>query len=146
MVVTTILFINLQDSYSLCRVFKKTIQIPKPKEEDEDQTENNNNNNINIAKKASILFSSEDQGLREDSSGINNNNNNIKFLPNNCDNNASSSDLTQGTPTDDQTDGIGDQEYFQPQFACDEANSNPYSLAMDYSSNLFQVHIYITLI
>lgn len=68
-------------------------------------------------------------------------NNNKLVIPNG---DASSSDLTQGTPTH-QTGFIDD---FQPQFASDEANSNnnaiainhSYSLGIDYyPSNLFQV-------
>ncbi|KAF7822464.1 NAC domain-containing protein 86-like [Senna tora] len=107
------------DSYSLCRVFKKTIEIPKPKEEE------------NIGKKES-----EEEVIHEaevEADHPNNYNINKKFA---CDN-ASSSDLTQGTPTADINND------FQPHFASDEANSasNPYSLPaipIDYSSNLFQ--------
>lgn len=130
----------------MCRVFKKTLQIPKPKEDQEEELQTEN-----IAKKGSKsnMWVSEEQGLREDSCGIEISRemetaddqkvivNHNKFP---CDN-ASSSDLTQGTPTD-QT-GIADND-FQAQLASDEANSaaNPYSLGLDYSSNLFQVTLY----
>ncbi|XP_028799757.1 NAC domain-containing protein 86-like [Neltuma alba] len=143
---------SLKDSYSLCRVFKKTIEIPKPKEDrEEEETEITANKNKGSK---SDMWVADEQGLREDSSGfevsremeipdektmVNKNNNhdggnsNSKFP---CDN-ASSSDLTQGTPTD-QT-GLADND-FQAQIASDEANSaaNRYSLGIDYSSNLFQ--------
>ncbi|XP_054814770.1 NAC domain-containing protein 54-like [Prosopis cineraria] len=142
---------SLKDSYSLCRVFMKTIQIPKPKEDqEEEETENTAKNKAT----KSDMWVAEEQGLREDSSGfevsremeiadektmLNNNNhdgersNDNKFP---CDN-ASSSDLTQGTPT--HQPGIADND-IQAQIASDEANSaaNPYSLGIDYSSSLFQ--------
>ncbi|KAI4333256.1 hypothetical protein L6164_018089 [Bauhinia variegata] len=121
---------SLKDSYSLCRVFKKTIQIPKPKEKE--QTENNNKES---------MWASEEQVQGEDSSGIEreiqmknekvqNHHDPPKFA---CD--ASSSDITQGTPPE-----TGNADDFQVQFVSDEANSasNSYSLGLDYSSNLFQ--------
>ncbi|KAI4323285.1 hypothetical protein L6164_022903 [Bauhinia variegata] len=129
---------SLKDSYSLCRVFKKTIQtIPKPKQEE--KTEN--------AKKES-MWVSEEQTQGEDSSGIENIsretempddekkgiNHKIDPLKFPCD--ASSSDVTQGT-----TPEYGVADDCQMQFASDEANSasDSYSLGVDYyPSNLFQ--------
>ncbi|KAI9116580.1 hypothetical protein K1719_012747 [Acacia pycnantha] len=146
---------SLKDSYSLCRVFKKTIQIPKPKEDQDQEEETEMTANKNKGSK-SDMWVAEEKGLREDSSGfevskememeiadekrmVNTNNDdgdnfNSKFPFDN----ASSSDLTQGTPID-QT-GVTDND-FQAQIASDEANSaaNPYSLGIDYSSNLFQL-------
>lgn len=120
----------------MCRIFKKTIQIPtKPKEDEQNENAKKN-----------LMWVSEEQVLGEDSSGIEVsreletmdekvlNHEHPKFP---CDH-ASSSDLTQGTctPTDN---GIADD--FQAQFACDEANSaaNSYSMGIGYPSNLFQV-------
>ncbi|KAG5106902.1 hypothetical protein AAZX31_15G246600 [Glycine max] len=127
---------SLKDSYSLCRIFKKTIQIPaKTNNKEEEQVEN--------AKKESMWIS-EEQMLGEDSSGTEIsremeavdekilNHEHPKFP---CD--ASSSDLTQGTCTPTDT---GIAEDFQPQFACDEANSaaNSYTMGIGYPTNLFQ--------
>ncbi|CAL0326360.1 unnamed protein product [Lupinus luteus] len=127
---------SLKDSYSLCRIFKKTIQIPnKPKEDEQ----------ANDAKKELMWFS-EEQVLRKESGGIDvsremetmddkilNHHEQYPKFP--CD--ASSSDLTQGTCTPTET-CIGDD--FQAQFVCDEANSaaNSYSMGIGYPSNLFQ--------
>ncbi|KAK7271359.1 hypothetical protein RJT34_27182 [Clitoria ternatea] len=121
---------SLKDSYSLCRIFKKTIQIPtKPKEEQGED-----------AKKE------EEQVLGEDSSGTEISremetmdekvliHDHYPKFP--CD--ASSSDLTQGTCTPTDT-GIVDE--FQPHFACDEANSAANShtmMGIGYPTNLFQ--------
>lgn len=121
----------------MCRIFKKTIQIPaKTNNKEEEEVEN--------AKKESMWIS-EEQMLGEDSSGteISREMENVdeKILNHEhpkfpCD--ASSSDLTQGacTPTD-----TGIAEDFQPQFACDEANSaaNSYTMGIGYSTNIFQV-------
>ncbi|KAK7243732.1 hypothetical protein RIF29_38543 [Crotalaria pallida] len=127
---------SLKDSYSLCRIFKKTIQIPtKPKQGEQAED----------AKNDLVFVSEEQQLLGEDSSGIGvsremetmdekilNNEQYPKFPSD-----ASSSDLTQGTCTPTET-GIGDD--FQAQFASDEANSaaNSYSMGIGYPSNLFQ--------
>lgn len=121
----------------MCRIFKKTIQIPaKTNNKEEEQVEN--------AKKESMWIS-EEQMLGEDSSGteISREMENVdeKILNHEhpkfpCD--ASSSDLTQGTCTPTDT---GIAEDFQPQFACDEANSaaNSYTMGIGYPTNLFQV-------
>jgi len=129
-------FIQSQDSYSLCRIFKKTIQIPAKPSKEEEQAED--------AKKESMWIS-EEQMLGEDSSGTEFSremetveekilNHEYPKFP--CD--ASSSDLTQGTCTPTDT---GIAEDFQPHFACDEANSatNSYTMGIGYASNLFQV-------
>ncbi|KAJ7982101.1 NAC domain containing protein [Quillaja saponaria] len=134
---------SFKDSYALCRIFKKTIQIPKAKDEKK------NGLDLMNAKKESIWVSGE-QLLGDDSSGIEISRemeaaadhddqkifNNHEYYPKfHCD--ASSSDLTQGTPTEN---GVAD-DHFHAQLASDEANSasNSYSLGMqDYSSNLFQ--------
>lgn len=90
----------------MCRVFKKSIQIPKSKEEESNGGIINNNGD----EEREV----EDENL-----------------------NTSSSDFTQGTPTE-LTVNNGDD--FQPPF--DEANSasHIYSLGVDFSSNLIQVH------
>lgn len=119
----------------MCRIFKKTIQVPaKLKEEEQGED----------AKK-DLMWVSEEQPVGEDSSGneISREMENVydKVLNHEhpkfpCD--ASSSDLTQGTCTPTDT-GVADD--FQAQFACDEANSaaNSYSMGIGYPSNLFQV-------
>ncbi|KAJ1381831.1 NAC domain [Sesbania bispinosa] len=134
---------SLKDSYSLCRIFKKTIQIPAAKSKEEEQAED-----IAATNKKQPMWVSEEQVLGEDSSGTEIsremetvdhekvvNHENPKFP---CD--ASSSDVTQGTCTPTET-CIADD--FQPQFACDEANSsaanyNSYPMGMGYTSNPFQ--------
>lgn len=121
-----------QDSYSLCRIFKKTIQIPS-KSKEEEQAED--------AKKVSEEDSSGTEISREIETlndKVLNYNNEYPKLP--CD--ASSSDVTQGTCTPADT-CIADD--FQPQFTCDEANSASisYSMGIGYPSNSFQVTFYL---
>jgi hypothetical protein len=120
----------------LCRIFKKTIQIPTK----------NNDEQVEETKKEMML---EEQLQGEDSSGTENSSEimetmNIKVLNQDenpkfpCD--ASSSDVTQGTCTPTNTcNNIADD--FHAQFACDEANSSAisYPIGIGYSSNLFQV-------
>ncbi|XP_011014226.1 PREDICTED: NAC transcription factor 29-like [Populus euphratica] len=121
---------SLKDSYALCRVFKKTIHIPKKKEE---------KNNGNEEKDAAWV--SEEQLLGDDTTGIesskgreaedeNFNNDYCKFP---CE--TSSSDVTQGTPIET---AIADD--LQAPFPSDEANSSAslYSMGVDFSSNLIQ--------
>ncbi|XP_054811084.1 NAC domain-containing protein 71-like [Prosopis cineraria] len=111
-------FSSLKESYSLCRVFKKTtIQTSEaPKEEGKSNKE---------AKKESVPEEEDDEKV------VNHDHDNE---PPNCD--ASSSDLTQGTPTE-----TGMEDDFQAQFACDGANTaaNTYSMGKKVDpSNLFQ--------
>ncbi|KAF5728166.1 protein BEARSKIN1-like [Tripterygium wilfordii] len=87
------------DSYALCRIFKKSIEIPKRKE---DKVEDDHSSGIIINRSREV----------EDDENMNNNDNSLKFIPNS---DTSSSDLTQGTPADD----------LQAPFAgSDEANSS----------------------
>jgi hypothetical protein len=126
----------------LCRIFKKTIQIPAKSKEQVEET-----------KKEMML---EEQLQGEDSSSTENSSEimetmNIKVLNQDenpkfpCD--ASSSDVTQGTCTPTNTcNNITDD--FHAQFACDEANSSAisYAIGIGYSSNLFQVTFFKSLI
>ncbi|KAL3578905.1 hypothetical protein D5086_020409 [Populus alba] len=120
-----------QDSYALCRVFKKTIHISKKKEEKNNGTEEKD-----------AAWVSEEQLLGDDTSGIpsskgreaedeNFNNDYCKFPSE-----TSSSDVTQGTPIET---AIADD--LQAPFPSDEANSSAslYSMGVDFSSNLIQV-------
>lgn len=123
----------------MCRIFKKTIEIPTKLKENQEQLED----------------TKKEQGQGEDSSGteisremenmdhekVLNNHEHPKFP---CD--ASSSDVTQGTYTPTNTcNNITDD--FQPQFACDEANSASisYPMGIGYPSNIFQVTFYLIL-
>ncbi|CAK7326029.1 unnamed protein product [Dovyalis caffra] len=121
--------LHAYDSYALCRVFKKTIQIPK-------KIEKNTGN-----EEKDTVWVSEEQLLGDDTSGIesskgreaegeNFNNDNCKFPSE-----TSSSDVTQGTPIET---AIADD--LQAPFASDEANSSAsiYSMGVDFSSNLIQ--------
>ncbi|MBA0873563.1 hypothetical protein Goshw_003984 [Gossypium schwendimanii] len=105
---------SLKDSYSLCRIFKKNIQIPKTKEA---AIENNQSfgDEISRGREAEV----EDENF-----------------------NTSSSDVTQGTPTET---GMADE--YQPPFTSDEANSsaNLSSLRPDFSSDPFQIPSYTNL-
>ncbi|KAL5100692.1 hypothetical protein RYX36_005019 [Vicia faba] len=120
---------SLKDSYSLCRIFKKTIQIPT-KTNEEEQAEDT---------KKEIMMQGEDSSGNEIMENMDEkviNNNEYPKFP--CD--ASSSDVTQGTctPTDTcNNNNITDD--FHAQFACDEANSSTISYPIgSYPSNLFQ--------
>ncbi|KAJ7949024.1 NAC domain containing protein [Quillaja saponaria] len=128
---------SLKVSYALCRILKKKIQLPKSKDEQIDEKANKES-----------IWVSEEQLIWDDSSGIEISremeaaaeedqkfNNHECHPKSHC--GASSSDLTQGTPTE--TNGVAD-DHLQPQFASDEANSasHSYSLGVDYSSNPFQ--------
>ncbi|MED6205879.1 hypothetical protein PIB30_021837 [Stylosanthes scabra] len=135
---------SLKDSYSLCRIFKKTIQIQaKPKEEEEHQALLGEDHSSGIEISREIMETMDDDN-NNNNKVLNSNNNNNEQYPNNNNNkvpncDASSSDLTQGTCTPTPTEtGIADD--FHAQFACDEANSaaNSYSMGISYSSNLFQ--------
>ncbi|XP_028773346.1 NAC domain-containing protein 86 [Neltuma alba] len=116
-------FSSLKDSYSLCRIFKKTIQTSEsPKEKDKAKE----------AKKESVGSAEEED---DTVANYHHDHANNKFP--NCD--ASCSDLTQGTHTE-----TGMVDDFQAQFTCDEANSAAkitYSQLgiMEDPSNLFQV-------
>ncbi|KDP36447.1 hypothetical protein JCGZ_08577 [Jatropha curcas] len=101
---------SFKDSYALCRVFKKTMQIPKSKqgkndaENEDDNYCNDENLNINDYSKFPIS-------------------------------DTSSSDVTQGTPMET---ALADDS--QAPFTSDEANSsaNMYSMGLDFASNLLQ--------
>ncbi|XP_017980051.1 PREDICTED: NAC domain-containing protein 45 [Theobroma cacao] len=115
---------SLKDSYALCRIFKKTIQIPnKTKEAVE--------NNINAEKE--VGWVSDEQLFGDDASGTEISRGRDAEDENF---NTSSSDVTQGTPNET---GMPD-DYHQAPFTSDEANSsaNMCSLPADFSSNLFQ--------
>lgn len=128
-------FLPPQDSYALCRVFKKTTQIPKAKEEE-----------INGNADKELAWLSDDNVLGDDSSSNNIDisqereaeyeqkfNNEFTKFPSDT----SSSDVTQGTPIE-----TGPSDYIPAPFsASDEANSsaNLYLPNADYSSNIFQV-------
>lgn len=114
----------------MCRVFKKTIQIPKTKEEKIGNQEGD------------ILWVPDEQLLGDDTSGIesskgreadeeNFNNDYCKFPSDTC-----SSDVTQGTPIE--TAIVDD---LKAPFSSDEANSSAsmYSIGVDFS-NLIEVH------
>ncbi|KAG8635624.1 hypothetical protein MANES_16G049800v8 [Manihot esculenta] len=122
---------RLKDSYALCRVFKKTMQInPKSKEGENGNVKNDE------------MWVSDEQFLTEDKSGIEtckgrenedeNFNNDYSKFPSDT----SSSDVTQGTPFEN---AVADDS--QAPFASDEANSsaNMYYVGVDFSSNLLQV-------
>nr|UBT01655.1 NAC transcription factor 51 [Litchi chinensis] len=115
---------TLKDSYALCRVFKKSIQIPKCKEKE--------TNGTNVEKETIGGFSDE-QMFGDDTSGIESSRGREAEDENF---NTSSSDFTQGTPTE-----TANADDFQAPFvSSDEANSaaHMYSLGVDFSSNLIQ--------
>jgi hypothetical protein len=123
--------LHLQDSYALCRIFKKTIQIPKTKEKEESG---------NLEKDS--VSALDEQLLGDDTSGFENfqgreaEDENFIHEYSKFPSDTSSSDLTQGTPAE-----TGIQDDLQAPFASDEANSagNLYSLGVDCPSTLFQV-------
>ncbi|KAK2654457.1 hypothetical protein Ddye_014313 [Dipteronia dyeriana] len=123
---------TLKDSYALCRVFKKTIQVSKTKEE-----ETNNGSTISVLEKEADGGFSDEQMLGDDTSGIES----CRGREAEDENfNTSSSDFTQGTPTETANNNADD---FQALFvSSDEANSSTaahmYSLGVDFSSNLIQ--------
>ncbi|PON49477.1 NAC domain containing protein [Parasponia andersonii] len=125
---------TLKDSYALCRVFKKTIQIPKCNKEEkpnsgpsgrkEEESEAIVNDSTTIDHQIPRGLENEDENFCTD------------YYPNKFLSETSSSDLTQGTPTET---GVG--EDFQAPFASDnEANSaaDLYSFGVDCSSNVVQ--------
>lgn len=128
-----------QDSYALCRVFKKTIQIPKSNKD-----EKVNNSTGKTEKESAAKVSESSTGTDQISRGTENedeNNFNNDYFPNKLFvSETSSSDLTQGTPTET---GVADE--LQAPFASDnEANSAGaalYSFGVDCSSNLIEVRI-----
>ncbi|KAE8677245.1 NAC domain-containing protein 86 [Hibiscus syriacus] len=103
---------SLKDSYSLCRVFKKDIQIPKTKEE-KVVVENDQSFGDEISKGGEVEVDVEDENF-----------------------NTSSSDVTQGTPNET---SMAD-EYQAPPFTSNEANSSTdlSSLDPDFSSDIIQ--------
>ncbi|KAK9266669.1 hypothetical protein L1049_000831 [Liquidambar formosana] len=121
----------LKDSYALCRVFKKTIQMPKTTKEEQ---------NGNTEKES--VWVSDQHFIGDDTSNIDMSHGTeaededfiqdyTKFPSD-----TSSSDLTQGTPIE-----TGRTDDLQAPFAAsDEANSsaNLSSLNVDFPSNLFQ--------
>lgn len=129
-------YIYSQDSYALCRVFKKTIQIPN-KSNKEEKSKNSTKTEKDLA---TMATESSLNGIDPISRGIKNgdeNFNNNDFYPNKFVSETSSSDLTQGTPNEN---GVTDD--LQAPFASDnEANSaaDLYSLGIDCSSNLIEV-------
>ncbi|KAK8490574.1 hypothetical protein V6N13_031745 [Hibiscus sabdariffa] len=86
---------SLKDSYSLCRIFKKNIQIPKTKEA---AVENNQSCGEEISRGREAEGDVEDENF-----------------------NTCSSDVTQGTPNET---GTGTADEFQAPFTSDEANSS----------------------
>ncbi|GAV64897.1 NAM domain-containing protein [Cephalotus follicularis] len=115
---------NLKDCYALCRVFKKTIQIPKTKEAGIDG---------NVEKEV-VYVDDNNNGREGDEENLKHDN-----YKTTCGCDTSSSDVTQVTPTGhDHQAGLADD--IQAPFAYDEANSststNMYSLGVDFSSNL----------
>ena len=132
----------------MCRIFKKTIQIP---------TKTNEEEQVKDTKKEITVFEEQVQG--EDSSGgteisreimqtmdekvLNHHDEYPKFP---CD--ASSSDVTQGTCTPTETCNNIQTEDFHAQFAYDEENSSAisYPMGISYPSNLFQVTFFILLL
>ncbi|KAK4839398.1 hypothetical protein QYF36_021668 [Acer negundo] len=123
---------TLKDSYALCRVFKKSIQVSKTKEE-----KTNNGRTINVLEKETDGGFSDEQMLGDDTSGIES----CRGREAEDENfNTSSSDFTQGTPTE--TANNNADEFQAPFVSSDEANSGTaahmYSLGVNFSSNLFQ--------
>ncbi|XP_022718157.1 NAC domain-containing protein 71-like [Durio zibethinus] len=122
---------SLKDSYALCRIFKKNIQIPKTKKE---AIENNN-----VGK--DMARAPEEQLFGDDASGYEIlRGREVEFEDENF--NTSSSDVTQGTPNET---GMADD--YQPPTTSDEANSsaNMCSLGVDFSSDLIQMPGYTNL-
>ncbi|XVE99020.1 hypothetical protein REPUB_Repub03eG0160600 [Reevesia pubescens] len=116
---------TLKDSYALCRIFKKNIQIPKTKEEAVE------NNNVDKA----MGWASAEQLLCEYAIGTEiSRGREVEVEDENF--NSSSSEVTQGTPNET---GMAEADY-QPLLTSDEANSsaNLCSLGLDFSSNLIQ--------
>ncbi|XP_048228589.1 NAC domain-containing protein 86 isoform X2 [Ricinus communis] len=122
---------SLKDSYALCRVFKKTIQVnPKTKEEKNGKIIDKDDTCVSDEQFfAEDISGSETFKGREQTEDEHLNNDYSKFPSE-----TSSSDVTQGTPIETP---IPDDS--QAPFASDEANSsvNMYSLGMDFS-NLLQ--------
>ncbi|XP_044506985.1 NAC domain-containing protein 71-like [Mangifera indica] len=123
---------SLKDSYALCRVFKKSIQVSKT-------TEQGNNNEL---QKETMAGVSDEQMLGDDTSGIESSHGReaedeyFNYSNNKLPSDTSSSDFTRGTPTET----VGTTDDLQAPFVSDEANSaaNMYSLGVDFSSNLIQ--------
>lgn len=119
---------TLKDSYALCRVFKKTMQIPKEKEE-----KMGGNDQIN------------ELGLIRDDTGTTDHNSRSEIILEAEEQdqiNTSSSDVTQGSTPNEGEGCVTNQDHVH-QFTSDDANSsanNFYSLGldMDFSSNLIQ--------
>ncbi|KAB5538587.1 hypothetical protein DKX38_016120 [Salix brachista] len=125
-----------QDSYALCRVFRKTIHIPKTKLEE--NKGNDQEKDAALVSEVQLLGDDTVSGI-ESSKGRDNadhrdenfNNGYCKFPSE-----TSSSDVTQGTPIET---AIPDD--LQPPFPSDEAISSSaslYSMGVDFSSNLIQ--------
>ncbi|XP_022735073.1 NAC domain-containing protein 86-like [Durio zibethinus] len=114
---------SLKDSYALCRIFKKNIQIPKTKEE-------NNNVEKEVGRVSDEQFSGDNASGTEISRGRE-----IEVEVEDENVNTSSSDVTQGTPNE-----TGMRDHYQPPFTSDESNSsaNLCSPAVDFSANLIQ--------
>lgn len=119
----------------MCRIFKKTIQIPKGNKEEKPK-----NSAKTVKDLATITTESSLNGIDPIPKGVekdDENFNNNDFYPNKFVSETSSSDLTQGTPNEN---GVTDD--LQAPFASDnEANSaaDLYSLGVDCSSNLIEV-------
>lgn len=121
-----------QDSYALCRVFKKTIiQVPKTKEEE--MIGNNQDKDSVWVLDDQQLFEDDTSGSLETSRGKEADDENFihDYSNNKLPSDTSSSDLTQGTPA-----GMADD--FHAPFASDEANSAAdfCSLGVDFPTNL----------
>ncbi|XP_015876065.2 NAC domain-containing protein 54 [Ziziphus jujuba] len=124
---------SLKDSYALCRVFKKTMQIPKNSTACNNKKEDKSSKGSSIAENASGIEISRGIGNEDDNLNTSNDVEYPKFVSD-----TSSSDLTQGTPTAETA--MADDVNQAPVANSDEANSasNLYSLGVDCSSNLIQ--------
>ncbi|XVE74246.1 hypothetical protein DITRI_Ditri12bG0001500 [Diplodiscus trichospermus] len=110
---------SLKDSYALCRIFKKNIQIPNAKVE-----------NDNVEKEVGWVL--EEQLLGDDASGTEISRGREVEDENF---NTSSSDVTQGTPNETSM-----PDDYQAPFTSDEANSSAdlCTFGLDISSTLIQ--------
>lgn len=123
----------------MCRIFKKTIQIPA-KAKEEEQAEDVAKNSVGEDSSGTEISREVETVDHEKVVNHHHEHHPNKLIPP-CD--ASSSDVTQGTCTPTDTCIVDD---FQAQFACDEAissaaNNNSYIPMglIGYPSNLFQV-------
>lgn len=121
------------------------MQIPKRKLEENNGKPNSAEIDQDIQKESTCVSNEHITGDHDGSGRINNeiylNEDHNIYYPNKFPSDTSSSDLTQGTPTET---GMVDDIQATPNFAnCDEANSDThlYSSGLDCSSILIQVII-----